>query len=395
MRILHVITALNVGGAETMLARLVDHERMQRGQVRSSVLSLMPPGPAGDRIRASGVPLRHCGLRRAIDLLPALARLRFIIGEQQPDLIMAWMYHAHLATRLATLLPSGHVPVIWNVRHSIDDLAQEKPVMRAIIRLAALFSSWPRAIIYNSHAAAEQHRRLGFHAEQQIVIPNGFDCDLFRPREGARDRLVQDYGIAPDALIVGMAARSHPMKDVPNLVEAVVRARERGTDVHLLLTGQGMDSPTERLQHLLAAIPADRLTLRSHDRALAELLPGLDILVLPSAWGEGFPNILGEAMACGLPCIATDVGDSAWIVGEGGLIVPPRDPVRLAEAIMTMGKLGDNSRRRLGEAGRARVQDHFSMSQIAARYHQLYQDVHGPSAQERQAASPPRQAQVM
>ena len=395
MKILHVITALNFGGAETMLAKLVDHERMQGGAVQPSVVSLMPPGAAGDRIRASGVPLHHCGMSRAIDLFSGLARLRAAIAQEQPALIMAWMYHAHLATRLATLLRPGNVPVIWNVRHSIDDLTQEKPVMRAIVRTAALFSSWPRMIIYNSHAAAAQHQRLGFHTERMMVIPNGFDCDLFRPGQEARDRLVRDLGIAPGALIVGMAARNHPMKDAANLVEAVLRARERGTDVHLLLTGEGMDSPAERLQHLLAAMPADRLTLRSHDRVLAELLPGFDILALPSAWGEGFPNILGEAMACGVPCIATDVGDSSSIVGKSGLVVPPRDPERLAEAIMAMGQLGPDGRQKLGELARARVQEQFSMGQIAARYHQLYQDVRGPLLQEREAPAPPRQAQVM
>ncbi|AMK19272.1 MULTISPECIES: glycosyltransferase [Sphingobium] len=395
MKILHVITALNVGGAETMLARLVDHERMQGGAMKPSVVSLMPPGAAGERIRASGVPLHHCGMRGATDLLPGLARLRAVINREQPDLIMAWMYHAHLATRLGTLLRPGNAPVIWNVRHSIDDLAQEKPMMRAIVRMAALFSSWPRMIVYNSHAAAAQHRRLGFHAERMMVIPNGFDCDLFRPRQEARDRLVRDLGVAPGALIVGMAARNHPMKDAANLVEAVLRARECGTDVHLLLTGQGMDSPPEPLQHLLAALPADRLTLRSHDRALAELLPGLDVLALPSAWGEGFPNIVGEAMACGLPCIATDVGDSSWIIGRSGIIVPPRDPARLAEAIMTMDKLGRDGRRRLGETGRARIQGEFSMGTIAARYQQLYQHVRSPLLEEREAANPPRQAKVM
>lgn len=395
MKILHVITALNVGGAETMLAKLVDHERKQGGAMQPSVVSLMPPGVAGDRIRASGVPLRHCGMKRAIDLLPGLARLRAVIRQEQPAVIMAWMYHAHLATRLATLGSADTVPVIWNVRHSIDELSQEKPLMRVIVRLAAACSSWPRTIIYNSHAAAAQHQRLGFHAEDMAVIPNGFDCDLFRPREEARDALVRDLGIAPSALIVGMAARNHPMKDAAALVEAVLRAREGGTDVHLLLTGQGMDEPTGALARLLVSMPADRLTLRSHDRKLETLLPGLDIVALPSAWGEGFPNILGEAMACGVPCIATDVGDSGWVVGKSGMVVPPRDPAALAEAIMAMDRLGPDGRRQLGKIARTRVQEQFSMNQIAARYHQLYRDVSGSSFQERGATASPRRAQVM
>ncbi|HWV13488.1 MAG TPA: glycosyltransferase, partial [Sphingobium sp.] len=205
MKVLHVITALNVGGAETMLAKLVEHERLHGFAVQSAVASLMPPGAGAHRIRASGAPVHDCGLTGPLALLPSLLRLRTIIRQVQPDLIMAWMYHAHVAATLASMLMPRKVPLIWNVRHSIDDIRQEKPALRVVVRTAALLSRWPSSIIYNSHAAAGQHERLGFHARHAMVIPNGFDPDLFRPREGAREELAASLAIDTGSLIIGMA----------------------------------------------------------------------------------------------------------------------------------------------------------------------------------------------
>ena len=155
-------------------------------------------------------------------------------------------------------------------------------------------------------------------------------------------------------------------------------ARQSGVDAHLILTGEGMDRPTGRLAELLKALPADRVTLRGHDGSLAELLQGLDLLVLPSAWGEGFPNILGEAMACGIACIATDVGDSGGVLGGTGIIVPPRDAAALADGIVTLDRMEPDGRRQLGAAARDRVEQRFSMSRIAGMYSDLYRGAGAP-----------------
>ena len=161
-------------------------------------------------------------------------------------------------------------------------------------------------------------------------------------------------------------------KDAASLAEAVLIARRSCVDAHLILTGEGMDRPTGRLAELLKALPSDRVTLRGHDGSLADLLQGLDLLALSSAWGEGFPNILGEAMACGIACIATDVGDSGWVLGDTGIIVPPRDAAALADGIVSLDRMGSDGRRQLGAAARARVKERFSMSRIAGMYSDLY-----------------------
>jgi len=199
-----------------------------------------------------------------------------------------------------------------------------------------------------------------------MVIPNGFDCDRHRPRAGAGEALRARHGVAPGTTLVGMVARLHPMKDPGTLAEAVRLARGQGADIHLLLCGRGMESPPPELARALAeALPQDRLTLVGQSGDLADWMPGLDILALPSAWGEGFPNTLAEAMASGVPCITTDVGDGGWIVGETGRVVPTRDPEAMAAALVELIAMGPEGRQRLGEAARTRVVENFARADRA------------------------------
>src|SRR5690606_25495791 len=137
------------------------------------------------------------------------------------------------------------------------------------------------------------------------------------PQPGARAWLEREFGVSPGVVLIAQVTRLHPMKAPETLVEAVRRVRSQGRDAHLLLAGRGFEQPPcELAAQIKASLPPDRVTLVGERHDVAEWLSGVDILALPSAWGEGFSNILGEALACGVPCVATDVGDSAWIVGE-------------------------------------------------------------------------------
>jgi glycosyltransferase involved in cell wall biosynthesis len=374
-KILHVITALNFGGAETMLAKLLEQEIAAEIPSKPSVLSIMTPGPMGDRIRRAGVPLATLGVRGVGSIRRGLAQMLTSVRESGADLVVGWMYHGQLAATLAAAMQRPRAPVIWNVRHSVDDLRQEKRSTQAVLRLAAWLSKRPSAIIYNSHAAAAQYRKIGYCPEREIVIPNGFDCELFKPNPKARSRLLETFGIDGRAVLVGMVARSHPMKDPETLVRAVLHAREAGTDVHLVIAGAEMHRPTAEVSRLVAELPADRVTLSDHRPDMKDLLPGFDIIALPSAWGEGFPNIVGEAMACGVPCVVTDVGDSGFVVGDTGLVVPPRDPVAFGKALQHLANLGEVGRSELGRAARGRIVDHFSLDRVTTQYHRLFEAV--------------------
>jgi glycosyltransferase involved in cell wall biosynthesis len=181
------------------------------------------------------------------------------------------------------------------------------------------------------------------------------------------------FGIAEEPVVVAMVARLHPMKDHAMLVDAVARARDAGANLHLLMVGTDLDNPPPALAKLIAdRLPAECVTLASERTDVADWLPGVDIVALSSAWGEAFPNILGEAMACGLPCVATDIGDCASILGETGLTVPARSVDAMAAALARIAALGETGRASMGAAARERVVSLFELRQVALQYRRLY-----------------------
>jgi len=304
-------------------------------------------------------------MRSVFSAVPAFFRLVTMIRRERPDVVMAWMHHAQIAATFAAWLAQTGTPVIWNVRHSLGGFAQEKWLTRLVLQVQARISKRPVAIIYNSHAAARQYRALGFASRRQDVIPNGIDVPNLRTQPDAVRRI---FGIAHDVPIIGMVARAHPMKDVANLLSAFARIRNAGFLAHLLLVGEGMDRPTDEHVQALAALPEGSWTLSGHRSDVGEWLGGLDILALPSAWGEGFPNIIGEAMARAVPCVGTNVGDTQWIIGTTGRTVPPRNSAALAAALMDLLSLSVSERRTLGAAAQERIRANFFLADIACRY---------------------------
>jgi len=371
LSVLHIITGMTMGGAEMMLYRLLAGG--DRTRFSPIVLSLLAPGAVGERISAMDVPLLSLGMRQERPLSPAMLRLIPVARSLRPSLVQGWMYHGNLAASGCALLSDRRLPVIWNVRHSIHDIAHESRLTRGFIRLGAALSSSARAIIYNSGQSAAQHERLGYDSSKTVVIPNGFDCQLFRPRPEMAAWLRQEVGIDHGRVVIGMIARSHPHKDPGNLIKATALLAERGIDVHVVMVGPGFDTDNAEIMGAIAqAGVAGRFSLLGERHDIPDIVAGLDIAALSSAT-EAFPNVLGEAMACGVPCVATDVGDSAWIVGRAGIVVPPRDSEALADALGRMVALGCEGRRQLGVAARARVIEHFEVDDIVGRYQELYE----------------------
>lgn len=389
MKVLHIITGLNVGGAENMLCKLL--ESSGDGDSDAAVLSLMTPGPLAARLRAIDVPIYTLGMKSRLPGPVSIVRLARIVNLTMPDVLHGWMYHGNLAASAARSIVSSQPPLIWNVRHSLADPARETGRTRALLKASVAISKTPSAIVYNSAKAAEEHGNHGFSNGREIVIPNGFDFDAYRPNIKARKRLCSEFGIDANATIVGMVARLHPMKAHSVLVNAVAMARARGANLHLVMIGEGLNSPPPELaQAISGQLPAQSVTLLPARSDIADIMPGFDMLAVPSRWGEGFPNVIGEALACEVPVIATDVGDSARIVGDSGLIVEPGDEAGFADALVKMVELGPHGRAPLGSAGRERARQLYSLSGIAAQYERLYMNIlnerdlhsHNPDAQE-------------
>jgi glycosyltransferase involved in cell wall biosynthesis len=377
IKVLHAITTLEIGGAECMLLRLL--EAGARDQFAPSVLSLMDPDEAQvatvtAQIAALGVTIATLGMPQGGH--PSLAnlwRLCRIVRAANPDLLQGWMYHGSLAATLGSWALRHRPPVLWNIRHSVHDLALEKPLTRLIIRLSARLSRLPQAIIYNSRVSAAQHAGLGFDARQAVVIPNGFDGERFRPRPEATGRLRAELGIDPARAVIGMVARDHPMKDPGSLVRAVALLQARGHAVHLVIVGSGLDQTHRELVKVVRECGLGaQVSLLGERTDVPAVVAGFDVAALSSAWGEGFPNVLGEAMASGVPCVATDVGDCSWVLGPHGVIVPPRDSEALANALGRLLDLGPEARHQLGLAGRARILQHFSLQEVVSQYETLH-----------------------
>jgi glycosyltransferase involved in cell wall biosynthesis len=371
MKVLHIITGLNVGGAEAMLGRLIDSARSMP-DITSEIISLMEPGVTGRRLCAAGATVHTLGMRGGVPSLKAAFRLVALVRRIRPDLIMGWMHHGKIAAAAATVVTVPRPVMAWNIRHSLSGYDHEKPLTRFLLWIEARLSRWPRSIVYNSATARQQYRAFGFSAARDIVIPNGFDARSFAPRTAARPALVSRFGLPTDGVLIGLVARNHEMKDVPNLVAAFAEVRACRADAHLLIVGDGMDAPAGKLAERLALLPADSFTLSGHRTDVTEWLAGLDIVALPSAWGEGFPNIIGEAMAAGVPCVATDVGDAAWVIGSTGRVVRPRDSAALAGALIELIDLGRSGRQALGNLAASRIDQTFTLASVVERYAELF-----------------------
>ena len=264
-------------------------------------------------------------------------------------------------------------PVLWNIRHSLHDLSFEKPVSRLIIRMNARLSQKARAIIYNSTASMEQHQAIGFAADRSVFIPNGVDCRINRPDPALRDEVRAELGITADPPLIGMVARYHPQKDPNNLLKAVAIIRSRLPDIQLVIVGEHFDQANETV---LAAIKQydlqERVQLLGRREDVHRLLTAFDVVALPSAWGEGFPNAIGEAAAAGVPTVATDIGDASRVAGDGGRIVPPRNSEALAAALLDILSMDPAERQKMGEAGRRHVMGRFELGAIARRFADLH-----------------------
>ena len=361
MRVLHVITSLGQGGAETMLAKLVE----ALPGLTHIVVPLTRDLALAPRLSAAGARIEPIGMASHFAISGAVARLAALIRSSQPDVIQSWLYHADLAATLARTASASRAPLAWSLRCSDMDLARYATTTRFVVRALARLSQVPAVIASNSEAGLAWHRRLGYRPRRTIVIPNGFDTDRFRPDPAARARLGAMLGWGDDAVIVGMVARVDPMKDHAGFLAALARAP---ASLHAVLIGRH----TERL--VIPPALAGRVVALGARDDVAALTAGFDIACLASRFGEGFPNVIGEAMACAVPCVTTDVGDAAAIVDGAGVVVPPGDPPALADGLAQLAE--DPGRRAaLGEAGRMRVLDAFTLPAVASRYAALWRDL--------------------
>ncbi len=376
---MHIITGLGTGGAETMLFRVLSG--MNRSRYEHSVVSLTDEGVLGKRIKDLNIPLHELRMPRGKPTLRGIRLLRSITEEFKPNVIQAWMYHANVLSVLCNLFMKNRIPICWNVRHSLHDYIHERPSTRATIRLNAILSRFATAIVYNSRVSCEQHSRFGLHGKCSIVIPNGFDIDSFAPDPEKKTRMRRQLGIKVGSIVVGMIGRYHPLKDHKTFFQAAMKVARKNKTTVYLCAGSGLTNSNPELQRYTSeAILQDRIMLLGERQDIPDITATLDIAVLSSV-SESFPNVIGEAMACEIPCVVTDVGDARYIVGDSGIVVPSRDSKALAEGILSLIEKSPEELRIMGKRARSIVIDNFSIEKTVRKYEALYSGFTGEQEQ--------------
>lgn len=376
--VLHVITGTAIGGAEIMLLRYL--RALGPGRDRHAVVSMMPCGPVAQMIRDTGVEVSDLGAASARQIPMAIRRLQKVIAQRDPQVIHGWMYHGSLVATLALRLGRrSDIGLIWAIHHSLADPAREKMTTRAVLRGLRLMAERADTITYCAQQSAQQHAAFGLPATRAEFVPNAIDTTEFRPDPTARARLAAAASIPEGRQIIGSFARAHPMKDHPAFVQALAQLVQQGLDVHGVLIGNGQPGGPAEAEAARMGI-ADRLSVLPARDDIAGLVPGLDLYLLSSAWGEALPLAVAEAMAAGVPAVVTDVGDCRWLVGDCGAVAPPRRPDLMARAAADLLALSPDRRAALSEAARARIVQHLSLQDYITRHDALYRQARAARA---------------
>lgn len=323
------------------------------------------------------VPCELLGMQPGRGSVAFVFRLVKRLRELAPDIVQGWMYHGNIAATVASAFLRPRVPVLWNVRGALDSSRDRRP-SAFIIWVGGKLSFAAARIINNSNVSACQHERhFGYQASTRVILPNGFDTDRFRPSIEARQIVRRSLKLPQDALLIGLIGHYRSMKDHGNFLRAASILTRRYRHAHYVLVGERIDDENSELKSLIVEHGLrGRVYLLGQRDDMNVLTAALDVLASSSSSGEGFPNVIGEAMSCGVPCVVTDVGDSAFVVGDTGVVVPPRDSEALAQAIAQLIDAGEARRNELGGRARQRVIDRFSLESVVHQYESLYMQVH-------------------
>lgn len=380
IRIAHCITGLGRGGAESWLVRLVS--RLPRDRFECLVVSLLDlegeSGALAGDLRRAGVEVRSLGMRRGMPGPGALVELARLLRRWRPQVLQSWLYHADLLSLVAARLSGCGARVSWGLRCAYMDFSRYGLGTRLTVRACALLSGLPDAVTANSQAGAAHHVGLGYNPERLVVLENGVDGSLFRPDAGAKARLRAEWGVCESDVLVGLVARVDPMKGHGVFCRAAQMIRREFPQVRFVFCGQGTEQGGPELDGLLADAGLKGAVMRLGARSdVPAVLAALDVLAVASL-GEGFPNVLAEGLACGVPVVSLDVGDARRMLGPGGLLAqagasgpgaaPEVQAAALADILRRMLGWSAATRAQMGAAGRAHVLARYGIDGAVARW---------------------------
>jgi glycosyltransferase involved in cell wall biosynthesis len=372
MRIVHVISNLGIGGAELSLCSLV--EQTQRRGFDNIVVSLLPDGALRPRLERAGASVIELPGKRGFAGALLLRALGIHVAAAHPDIVHSWMYHSNIAATALKGLRYFRCPLIWSIRQGFDNPTLDSGLTRTLIRLGARLSAYPEMVVYNSDDAALTHEAIGHAAHRRWIIYNGVDCNRFRPRPDVRAALRAEFGLKPDAMLIGRVARYSAMKDFDTLLGAFRKVLNTLPSARLLLVGTDISAGNKELVALCRNHGClDDVIFMGPRLDIEQIYPALDLLVSSSSANEGFPNVVAEALASGTLVASTSIGQS-FLVNEGAhRVVPPRNEDALCQAILSLAELSGEQIRQLSERGRRFIEVNFSIDAFAERHIELYQ----------------------
>ncbi len=376
VKITFIITDLKPGGAQIVLLRLIDHINKNRFQI--SVISLLKEGSIKSKIESLGVPVFSSGISKSMVSWPfGFFRLFNLLKFIKPDVVSTWMYHADLIGGLIARI-AGVRAVSWGIRHSNFGSGKTSSATRYVAYFSALFSYLiPKAIISCSTNAVSMHQELGYKSDKFTLIPNGYNLNTITFREKAAVLLRNEWNIAPEIPLLGMVARWNPQKDHANLLSSLAILNKKKVKFICVLVGTGMEDSNTKIKQLIEYNNLlDKVLLVGPQENIPDVMSAIDIHILSSSYGEAFPNVVAEAMACSTPCVVTDVGDAALIVGNTGWVVPPNNSIALSTAIenslLDLKSEYNVVRKRLC---RQRIEKKYSIEHMAKAYHKVWRNI--------------------
>jgi len=323
MNIVLLIRSLNYGGAERQFVVLAKELHNRSHQV--TVVVFYPGGPLEEDLHNAGVQLRSLNKKSRWDIVGLFLRLIRFIHREKPDFVYSYLAVPNIVTVVPRLL-FRRIKFIWGVGASNVDLKQYDWLTRSSNWLECKFSGFPDLIIANSHSALNYAVANGFPKSNMVVIPNGIDTDQFCPDSLERKRVRKEWDVSENQKLIGLVGRLDPMKDHPTFLKAAALLGKQREDIRFVCVGEGLAHYRNQLHTLSKELGlTNRIIWAGARPDMPAVYNAFDIATSSSSYGEGWSNVIGEAMACGIPCVVTDVGDSAWIVGKNGIVVKPND----------------------------------------------------------------------
>lgn len=360
--ILLLARSLNIGGAERQMVQMAIG-LTDRGY--DVVVGLFyRGGPLEQELTTRGIRIVDLGKRHRWDILGFMVRLVKALRAIQPRVVYSFLGTANTVAAVARPF-TPRFRLLWSIRASNMELSKYSWASRLGYRIECLLSRQPDLIISNSHAGRAYAVEQGFPRERILVVPNGIDTRRFRPDPALSHEMRARWCLDEHTPAIGLLARVDPMKDHATFLRAAALVAAVRPDVRFLCIGEGPAEYAGQLRRLACSLGVDNAVMwTGAEPDPVRALNGLDVSCSSSSEGEGFSNAVAEAMACGRPCVVTDVGDSALVVGDTGWVVPAKDPGALSAALIrALDSLGSD----IGERARRRIIDNFSVDRLVER----------------------------